>query len=304
MFCHACGQPFDPDGRWCSHCGTGRTGVTAQGQTPPPPAPPPAPPTVHRGNTNWYLRSAGLLLLLVAVAIIVRLGDAKKGEQTAVQPPTSEPAKSGAVDASAEIQNDAMKAARAKYVDKMQDEFRNEGVDATISDSDGELIIVSDALNLKPNRDQFMRTTLDAAYRRNLCVAGFRTVKLTSGVLFGDGDTYSMGCPESKEERQARLGALKGQRQQFVEQLQNSFSSDPEVAALGIRVEQAVDELIMTAPSSANVSPKLLRSVVSSEFGDGSSNKLCGVGFHGLRVRSSPSSNGTFISFDCGKTNH
>jgi len=70
------------------------------------------------------------------------------------------------VDPGQETLNDAMKNARAKYVDKMQDEFRNQGVDATISDVDGELVVVSDNLKLKPDRDQLMRSTFDPAYRR------------------------------------------------------------------------------------------------------------------------------------------
>jgi hypothetical protein len=184
----------------------------------------------------------------------------------------------------------------------MQDEFRNQGVDATISDLDGDMVIVSDALKLKPDRDRLMRSTFDPAYRKALCTAGFKTVELKSGAIFGDGDTYSLGCPETKEERAARLEAQRSQRQEFVDQLQNRFNSDSEVAALGIHVEQAADELILTSSSAKDVSPQVFRSMLVQQFSDSSGNKLCNVGFRGLRVRTSPSSGGTFISFGCGKT--
>jgi hypothetical protein len=201
-----------------------------------------------------------------------------------------------------QILNDAKKTAREKYVNKMQDEFRNQGVEATISDLDGDMVVVSDSLKLKPNRDRLMRSAFDPTYCKALCAAGFKTVELKSGVVFGDGDTYSLGCPETKEERDARLEARKGQRQAFVDELQRSFNGDSETAALNIWVEQGADELILTGSSANDVPLKMFRSMISAEFGDGTSNKLCSVGFHGLRVKSNSSSSGAFIPFNCGKT--
>jgi hypothetical protein len=239
---------------------------------------------------------------LIGISIISRLGSGKKDEQDLSQFQTSEPVKSAQVDPNAGILNDATKTAREKYVNKMQDEFRNQGVEATISDLDGEMVVVSDALKLKPDRDRLMRSAFDPTYRKALCAAGFKNVELKSGVVFGDGDTYSLGCPETKEEKDARLGARKGQRQAFVDELQKSFNGDSETAAINIRVEQGADELILTGSSAKDIPPKMLRSMTAAGFGDGTSNKLCSVGFHGLRVRSSPSSSGTLISFNCGKT--
>jgi hypothetical protein len=241
---------------------------------------------------------------LIGISIISRLGSGKKDEQDLSQFQTSEPVKSAQVDPNAGILNDATKTAREKYVNKMQDEFRNQGVEATISDLDGEMVVVSDALKLKPDRDRLMRSAFDPTYRKALCAAGFKNVELKSGAILGDGDTYSLGCPETKEERDSRLEAQKGQRQTFVDELQNRFDSDSGVASLGIRVEQGANELILTASSANDVPPKLFRSMLAAEFGDGSNNKLCDVGFHGLRVRSSTSNSGTFISFNCGKTSH
>jgi hypothetical protein len=100
----------------------------------------------------------------------------------------------------------------------------------------------------------------------------------------------------------SRLGKV--QRQAFVDELQKSFNGDSETAALNIRVEQGANELILTGSSAKDAPPKMLRSMTAAEFGDGSNNKLCRAGFHGLHVRNSPSSSGTFISFNCGKTSH
>jgi hypothetical protein len=183
----------------------------------------------------------------------------------------------------------------------MQAEFRNSGVEATISDLDGELVIVSDDLKLKPQRDSLMRSTFDPAYRKALCSLGFKTVELRGDVILGDRDTYSL-CPETKEDRDARLDAQKGQRQAFVDELQQKFSSDSGIASLDILVEQGAGELILTSPSANEVPIKLLRSMIADS--DDSNSNLCSIGFHGLRVRSSPSSSGRFITFNCGKTSH
>jgi hypothetical protein len=238
------------------------------------------------------------------ISIISRLGSGKKDEQNLTQSQTGKPVESAVVDPSAGILNDAKKTARETYVNKMQDEFRNQGVEATISDLDGEMVVISDALKLKPDRDRLMRSAFDPVYRKALCAAEFKTVELKSGAILGDGDTYSLGCPETKEERDARLEAQKVQRQAFVDELQRNFNSDSGIASLNIRVEQGANELIMTGSSANDVPPKMFRSMIAAEFGNGSNNKLCDVGFHGLRVRTRPSSSGTLISFNCGKTSH
>jgi len=247
---------------------------------------------------------AAIVLLLLGISIIGWMGRGKKDEQNltqSIQPQTSEPVKSAVVDPSEGTLNDAKKTAREKYINKMQVEFRNSGVEATISDLDGDMVIVSDDLKLKPQRDSLMRSTFGPAYRKALCTLGFKTVELRGGVIFGDGDTYSL-CPETKEERDARSDAQKGQRQAFVDVLQQRFSSDSGIASLDIRVEQGAGELILTSPSAKDAPIKLLRSMITDS--DGGTGNLCGIGFQGLRVRSSSSSSGRFISFNCGKTSN
>src|SRR5579862_6767867 len=46
------------------------------------------------------------------------------------------------------------KAARENYISVMREEFRNNGIDASISDIDGRLILVWDQFKTKPNRDE------------------------------------------------------------------------------------------------------------------------------------------------------
>jgi hypothetical protein len=110
---------------------------------------------------------------------------------------------------------------------------------------------------------------------------------------------YSLGCPETKERETPDLG----QREVNDKHSWMNFNDDSEISD-NIRVEQGADELILTGSSTKDVPPKMLRSMLAGEFGDGSSNKLSGIGFHGIRVRTSPSSSGTFISFNCRKTSH
>ena len=299
MFCNACGQPLNSEVQFYSRCGAPRHSADSPGRR----------ATYSPVPTYAYLKRnrvviASIVLLLLGISIISRLGGGKKDEQNLTQsnqPQTSEPVNNAVVDAREGILNDAKKTARDKYINKMQAEFRNSGVEATISDLDGELVIVSDDLKLKPQRDSLMRSTFDPAYRKALCSLGFKTVELRGDVILGDRDTYSL-CPETKEDRDARLDAQKGQRQAFVDELQQKFSSDSGIASLDILVEQGAGELILTSPSANEVPIKLLRSMIADS--DDSNSNLCSIGFHGLRVRSSPSSSGRFITFNCGKTSH
>ena len=181
----------------------------------------------------------------------------------------------------------------------MREVLRNQGVDASILESDGAMIIVSDLLKLKPDRDELMRHAFDRTYRKALCTSGFKTVQLKSGVILGDGDEYSLGCPETKEERMARLQAEQSERQDFVTSLQRDFNSDSEGAA-GMRVEQQGDELILTGSSeNGEVPPSVLRALVTSGIDEGTKAKLCSVGFRGARARSYPHSSGVYVSFEC-----
>jgi hypothetical protein len=296
MFCNACGHQFNSAMRFCSRCGAPRSDTGAPGGE----------ATYSPVPSHAYLMHnraviAAIALLVLGISIIGWMGSGKKDGQKLTQPQTSESVKSAVVDPREEILNNARENAREKYINKMQSEFRNSGVEATISDLDGDMVIVSDDLKLKPQRDSLMRSTFDPAYRKALCTLGFKTVELRGDVILGDGDKYSL-CPETKEERGARLDAQKGQRQAFVNELQQRFNNDSGIASLDILVEQGTGELILTSPSAKDAPIKLLRSMIADS--DDDTRHLCGIGFYGLRVRSSPSSSGRFISFNCGKTSN
>jgi hypothetical protein len=105
----------------------------------------------------------------------------------------------------AHIVEEARASARKDFRSGLREVFRKNGADASISDiDDRKLFIASDSFKLKPNRDETMMQLFGPAVRRKMCVMGFNTIELRSGVIFGDGDEYSLGCPETKEEREAR----------------------------------------------------------------------------------------------------
>ncbi|MGD0870041.1 MAG: hypothetical protein ABSB88_10855 [Bryobacteraceae bacterium] len=201
------------------------------------------------------------------------------------------------VDLKEQILNDARKTAREDYITTMREEFRNNGVDASISDHNGELAIVSDLLKLKPDRDEILRRQFGPAVRRNLCTMGFKSLSLRSGVIFGDGDEYSLGCPETNAEKESRLQEQRSARQKFVDDLQRTFDSDPQ--GHGMQIAQANNEILFTA-DFGDLSPQMIRAMWLSKFSDQEKKNLCGIGFKGIRARADAKSPGTFISFGCG----
>lgn len=87
-------------------------------------------------------------------------------------------------------------------------------------------------------------------------------------------------------------------RQKYVDDLQETFNSDPQ--GQGIQIAQGNNELLFTAEAVRGASPQMIRSMWASKFGDQEKKNLCGIGFRGLRARADAKSPGTFISFGCG----
>jgi hypothetical protein len=200
------------------------------------------------------------------------------------------PTNGNPVDLKEQILNDARKTARKNYIGNMRGIFRENGVDASISDIDGELVIVSDLFKAKPNRDEILQRQFGPSVRQNLCTMGFNTLALKSGVLFGDGDEYSL-CPETKEAREARLQDEFSARQKYIGSLQ---------LGEGIQATQEHNEIVLTGSFAKDLSPQMMRAMWASKFDDQTKSNLCGIGFRGLRERTDARSRGTFISFGCG----
>ena len=126
---------------------------------------------------------------------------------------------------------------------------------------------------------------------------GFKTFALKSGVIFGDGDTYSLGCPETKEEKEARLEQGRSARQQYVNDLQAKFNRDPDFR--NQRVEDQNNELVLTSPAANDLTPAMIRANWGAMFTGDARKNLCGIGFRGLRVQGTVNDTCTFISFGC-----
>jgi Flp pilus assembly pilin Flp len=118
-----------------------------------------------------------------------------------------------------------------------------------------------------------------------------------SGVRTG-GDIYSVRSFETKGQSFTPPAARATQKQQFVDELQQKLERDPGVNGK-IQVEQKGDVLILTGPPGEEMPPELLRSTVASELGDAGDDRLCSMGFGGVRIRSGPSDDGAFQSFHC-----
>ena len=191
------------------------------------------------------------------------------------------------------ILNDARKTARKNYMDGLREEFRNNGVDASVYGENGDLMIVSGLLKRKRDRDIVMLQQFGPNVRRSLCAMGFKTLALQSGVVFGEGETYSLGCAETKTQREARLEQQRTTRQKYVDSLQ--FGDD-----LDIHATQEGDELVLTGSFANGLSPEMFRVTWGAKFDNEAKKNLCGIGFRGIRIRTDANSAGTFISFNCG----
>jgi hypothetical protein len=188
---------------------------------------------------------------------------------------------------------DHSQAMRESYIKGMNENFLREGIRANVFESGGEMVVVSEALKEKSDRDHFMRITFGPTYGKSLCAIGFRNVKLTSGVVSGEGEGYSLGCSATREEMAGRLQA----RAEFVNGLQSDFNRDPDLQ--DIKVAQAGKELIITAPAFKGMSPQQMRAMFGAHSGQQAN--ACSIGFKGVRVKTEPSSGGTFISYNCPK---
>jgi hypothetical protein len=235
-----------------------------------------------------------LLLAIVVCGILSRFSSQAPNHTPRVEGTTGTAA-SKPVDTQAQIMQEARAVARENYISNMRAIFRDGGVDATISDVGGELTIVADPLKIKPNRDHFMRQEFGPTVRRSLCTLGFKTVALKSGVLFGDGDSYSLGCPETKEEREARLQEERSARQKYVDDVQNDFNHDPQSS---IHVTQRDNELILTG-FAKDLSPATLRAMWAALMSDSDKKNLCGIGFRAVRMTADDGNGGTLISLGC-----
>jgi hypothetical protein len=209
----------------------------------------------------------------------------------------SKPTNNSASPAVKQSIDEARRTARRNYVIKMQQEFDAEGIDATISDFEDDVVVVSDQLKTKANRDKLMRV-FDPAYRRALCSAGFKGLKLKSGYVFGEGESYSLGCRDTDNERSTRLQAEQSQRQEFVDNLQGGLQRS---GIDDIRVALSGHKLVLTGSSAKDVPPRALRALIQ-QVADEDRAKLCSIGFSSVQARSNISSTGIIVPLSCKNT--
>jgi hypothetical protein len=311
MFCSACGQQLPDGSGYCGRCGA-RFAVPGRGSSVGPVAP--LFSAAGTGHAGARTQPSAAIFLVRATAVIVVLaivGLIFFRYESAIKPPEthteSNPAHvdGGSINAKPtkaydapngseeKFLNDARKTAREKYISDMHDLFFDNGFDASIRDDNGQLVITSDTFKLKTDRDYIMRQTFPAATRRKFCEIGFKTVNLRSGV-FSDSHVYSMGCPETKEEKEMRLQQERAARQRFINNVQNGFNNDPYTKEL--QIADINNELVITYPPSKYTSPAQFRDMMAASL---STENLCKIGFKGIRVRAGAKSAGTFTSFGC-----
>jgi hypothetical protein len=301
MLCNGCGNGIPDRAAFCPLCGApirdarslDRSSIRS-----------PSNITEKQGESSAWIIIAVVVVIFGVTALVALFRNSsdtqqvQKSKQPEIgQPVTNVENATKPVDVKQQIISDARKTARENYIHGLREAFRNNGADASVSDTDGELAIVSDALKLKPDRDQLMRQQFGPTVRRSLCTMGFKTIALKSGVILGDGDSYSLGCPETKAETESRRQEERSARQKYVDDLQRDFNTDSQQEE--IHVSERGNELILTGRFAKGTSPGMLRAMWTAKFVDQAQENLCGIGFRGLRLRGDVDSSGTFISFGC-----
>ena len=156
---------------------------------------------------------------------------------------------------------------RMTYINGLRESFRNAGFDASVSDLHGDLTVVSDALKLKPDRDEFVRRLFGPAVR---------------------------GCREGKEEKAARLDGDRTARENYVDELRGKLGSN-------MNLQELNNELVLTSASANDLTPAMIRANWGAMFTGEAGKNLCSIGFRGFRVGGTVNDTSTFISFGCGK---
>jgi len=298
QYCGNCGQIPPPGSSFCARCGTPLPrGIGVQAYMSPA-------GQKTRTRTAWWWLAAIVGLSTILIVGLWKAGDDRqkaarpqaKGGENAPNTPSRQVPSDKPVDPAAlkeEILNDARKTAREDYISGLQEAFRNAGVEASIREErNGQVVIASNSFKLKPARDEVMQNVFVPVARRNMCTMGFKTIYLRDDGVFGDGDIYPLGCPETKTEKDARLQQQREARQKFVDEMQQRFSTE------GMQVTEANHEIVITG-EVGELSPEYLRASWLSRFNNRERKNLCGIGFKGIRVRANASSSGTLIPFDC-----
>jgi hypothetical protein len=126
---------------------------------------------------------------------------------------------------------------------------------------------------------------------------GFRRLDIGKKGFFTSSDTYSLNCPETPDERKARIQAGFAKRQEYVRSLQRDINNSS--GAAGITLSQTNSELIVmsdTGVAEAGPSVRQWRGiVVNSEVRA----QLCDAGFTGVRLKNSLQSKGARIPIQC-----
>jgi hypothetical protein len=82
-----------------------------------------------------------------------------------------------------------------QFISDLRKKFKQDYYDATIAGSgNDELVVVSERLDLESERGRVMRAYFGPAVRKRMCEAGFKTIALQSGMVFREGERYSLSC--------------------------------------------------------------------------------------------------------------
>lgn len=212
-------------------------------------------------------------------------------------PSTESPKTTPAESPSAGESEDSPKhAMREQYANSLHALLRDEGYDIVVTELGDKLILAADFFEDTSTRVQFLQLVRHS--NSGLCNIGFRRVDIGKKGFFTSSETYSLNCPETADERKARIQAGLAKRQEYAESLQRDLNNSAS-GAMGITLSQANSELIVmsdTGVAEAGPSVQQWRGIaVNSEVRA----QLCDAGFSGVRLKNNQQSKGVRIPIQC-----
>jgi hypothetical protein len=192
---------------------------------------------------------------------------------------------------------DPLKPLRQAYVEQTRNNLHDEDIDASVSDSNGTLTIIADLFRQKSTRDTFASKLFDKSTRSNLCAIGFKSFELKNGYVLYESSLYSLDCPETADERKARIQAGFAKRQAYVQSLQRDIASASSENGDTLSLSQSKRELIVVsvvAEEGFNV--RKFKGMVADSRARA---QLCEAGFTGVRLKNNLQSKGVRIPIQC-----
>jgi hypothetical protein len=184
---------------------------------------------------------------------------------------------------------------REQYANSLHALLRDKGYDIVVTELGDELILAADLFEDTSTRVQFLELVRHS--NSGLCNMGFRRVDIGKKGFFASSETYSLNCPETADERTARIQAGFAKRQEYVQSLQRDINNSSSEKGDTLSLSQSNGELIvMSVVAEEGFNVRKFKGMVADSQ---TRAQFCEAGFTGVRLKNSIQSKGVRIPIHC-----